>query len=216
MVKMVNLINRLISENAHKIPFIFYLKNGKVLKGRGVDKRKTFVTMFFILDKDADKDSNCLTLKLLVPVKYCKQTLLKSTDSKVIVRKDCILGTQCLPDAEIADIVVEHHLYNDHICGRFTIPEGFSETVVWKSNDENIISSLLGLVYDEGDKEYLEATVNYQNGMNKTYRLCKKVPIVVNISNGLSVKIAKKDISAKISGSFSVDYESDIIKKVFL
>lgn len=213
---MIDLKNRLINENAHKIPFIFYLKKGNVLKSVGVDKRKPFVTMFFILDNEADEDSNCLTLEPLVPVKYCKQTLLKSSDIKVKVRKDCILGTQCLPNAELADVVIEHHRYKDKICGRFTVPVGFSETVVWKSNDENIISNLLELVYDEGDKEYLEATVNYENGASNTYRLCKNVPIDLDISNGLSVKINKNDTSAKASGSFSMEYMSDVIKKVIL
>ncbi|HHW38564.1 MAG TPA: hypothetical protein GXX18_15230 [Bacillales bacterium] len=213
---MVDLKGRLINENAHKIPFMFYLKDGKVLKSWGVDKRKTYVTMFFILDNETDEDSSCLMLEPLVPVKYCNQTLLKSSEIKVTVRKDCVLGTQCLPNAELADVVIEHHRYKDHICGKFTVPIGFSEAVVWKSNDENIISNLLELVYDEGDKEYLEATVNYENGTSNTYRLCKNVPIDLDISNGLFVKIKKKDPSAKASGSFHVEYMSDVIKKVIL
>lgn len=213
---MVDLKNRLIEENAQDQPFIFYLKNGKVLKSRGIDKRKTYITMFFILDKNAEEDPNCLTLEPLVPVTYCKQTLLKSTDSKVIVRKDCILGMQCLPDAEIADVVIEHHRFKEHVCGKFTIPEGFSETVIWKSNDDNIIFNLMELVYEDGDKEYLEATISSENGAYKTYTLNKHVPQEIKVPNGYSVKIVKKDNSVKASGRFKVEYISDVVKKVIL
>lgn len=213
---MVDLKNRLIEENAHNLPFIFYLKNGGVLKSRGVDKKRTFITMFFILDKNAEEDKNCLILKPLIPVTYCKQTLLKSTDSKVIVRKDCILGMQCLPNAEISDVVIEHHHFNEHVCGKFTIPKGFSETVIWKSNDDNIIFNLMELVYEDGDKEYLEATISSENGAYKTYKLNKHVPLEIRVPNGYFVKIVKKDNSVKASGRFKVEFISDVVKKVFL
>lgn len=213
---MVELLDRLINENAYNQPFLLYLKNGKVLKSSVIDKNKALLTMFFVLDKNAEKDSNCLMLKPLVPATYCQYTLLKSTDSKVSVNNKCIMGIQYLPEAEIADVVIEHHYYNEQVCGRFTIPEDYSETIVWKANNSDIISSLMEIVFDEGDKDYLEAKVHYQNGTTKIYRLCKNVPIDINILDGQSVNIIKKDASTKASGRFTVKLKGEFIKRVIL
>lgn len=213
---MVNIPNRLMNENAYNHPFLLYLKNGKVLKCRVIDKKKTLVTMFFVLYKNAEENSSCLMLKPLIPATYCQNTLLRSTDSKVSVNNNCIMGIQYLPDTEVADVVIEHHCYNEQICGKFTIPEDYSETIVWKANDSGIISNLMEIVFEEGDKDFLEAKVHFQNGTTKTYRLCKNVPTDINILDGQSVDIIKKDASTKASGRFTVKLKGDFIRQVIL
>ncbi|WP_374724066.1 hypothetical protein [Calidifontibacillus erzurumensis] len=213
---MVDLKERLLKESAWERPFLFYMKNGKLLKCRGIDKRKPFVTIFFVLNKKETEQSGCITLEPLVPVKYCKHTILKTTDCKVTVRKDSILGIQCLPDPKIADVVIEHHQYKEKLVGKFAIPKGFSETIVWKSNDDHMIYNLLELVYDEGDKEYLEANVQLKNGVTKTYKLLKQVPTGINITDGKSVSIIKRGASKKASGRFTVEYTSEAITMVQL
>jgi len=188
---------------------VFYLQGGCILKSIGFDGKHSFVTKFFSV-VNIDKTSGCLVLRLLQPYKKCSKLILIPSETCIVIDKDCICGSQTLPDIPIKKITPIPICIKDCICGPFAILPGYDETVLWSANIMGSFSGTLKICFEEGFKEGLGLKVFRRKQRDyKMFPICDKEQHF-SFKDCTEIVLIRTDSLEKVKGIFEIEVCGDI------
>lgn len=194
------------------VPVQFYLKSGNRLEVYGVEEKKSFKTHYFIECSNYPQE-DCLHLILLIPIQLGDQIFLKRTDNILIINKNCLLSRQELDkDCVVSDAFYVYNLL-DFFKGKFKIPDGFCETLIWETNLENESKCKVCLTYDKGVEDSIEV-YTFCDNKEESFELKKSFSLILELKQCTKIMCKRKDKKCgPVQGEFHLTFENELFYK---